>query len=399
VSAPLNPADYPRTYGTRLAGPVLLVIGVGLALAAVGLIVAAGPNGHPSRSPLSFLWVLACVTLLPCILVLICARRSKLVLSEDAIERHGVFSVRTLARCDIAGRRLVRVRANSITLLVPRGQGVKTWRLSFSSFKTDALLEAWIASLPDLDALDLSAAEAQLEADPQLGSTPEERVARLAVAKKLAQAFNAATLGAAAWGYGYPKPYWAAVLTLALLPWAAVVTVARSDGLYRILTQRNQVRPSLALPMLVPGFVLLVLSLRTGVLDVPRALSCAVVVAVLLAGAGFASDATMREQRGSALLWMLLLLSYGYGSVVLGNRLLEHSPGEDYQVAVLGKRMSHGRSTAYYLMLAPWGPRREPGEVSVSRTLYAAEMPGDSVCVHQGPGALGIGWYVVAPCW
>jgi hypothetical protein len=93
------------------------------------------------------------------------------------------------------------------------------------------------------------------------------------------------------------------------------------------------------------------------------------------------------------------MAAYGYGAVVLGNSELDAAAGRNYRVEVLAMHYSHGsRSTTYYLTLAPWGPRTRPEDVSVARNLYSATRPGEQVCVHQGAGALGIGWYVVKTC-
>ena len=398
----MNPADYPRTYRMAPWGRALIIV-LGSTLVVVGAGLVFLTSNDASRSQVSdSLLILSAALALPGLLIVISIWRSKLVLSADAIEVHGIFGVSRLARADIAGRRLVRLRyGQTQTQLVPRGEGMKTLRLSPSSLKTDALYDRWIASLPDLDALEVKAAEAQVAADPELGQSPEERLARVAGARKSANAFNVVVSCLAAWGYLYPRPYAPALLTLAIMPWVAVWVVARSNGLYRVLARRNEIRPSLAWPIFMPGFLLLIRALQdVGVLDLARALSFATGVAALLAGAAFMSDPRLHKERASAVLWMLFLLAYGYGTVVLGNRLLDRSPGEAYRVEVLGKRMSHGsRSTSYYLLLAPWGPRPKPREVSVPGSLYTDMQRGGSVCIQQGPGALGIGWYVIGRCW
>jgi len=84
---------------------------------------------------------------------------------------------------------------------------------------------------------------------------------------------------------------------------------------------------------------------------------------------------------------------------VLANSELDGAAGERYRVEVLARHVSRGsRSTTYHLMLDGWGPRVDPGDVAVAREVYELAQPGTHVCVHRGPGALGISWFEVAWC-
>jgi hypothetical protein len=68
-----------------------------------------------------------------------------------------------------------------------------------------------------------------------------------------------------------------------------------------------------------------------------------------------------------------------------------------YPAAVTGQRVSHGRSTSYYLTLSPWGPMTGAFETSVGRRLYNAVNLGDTVEVSLHSGWLHIPWYQVTP--
>lgn len=400
MSTPLVAApDYPRTYLVRLWARGLLIIVGCLAIAGgVGLYLtsARGPAGFEMPA---LLVIVVFVLFGVCLLAAVW--RSKVVLTQDAIEVHGLFTVRRLARSEIAGRRLLRVNyGQTVTEIVPNTEGVKPLKFSSSSMQTDRVLDSWLGALPDLDARETQAFEAAIASDPELGQTPEERLAHLARARKLASAFNAVTFVVSMWGFFYPRPYSAALLTAALLPWAAILLVAKSGGLYRLDTQRNDVRPNVAAALYMPGFVLLMRAvLDVGVLDWERALIYGALAAVVMGWAALMSDPTLRARRAAALALFALSCTYGYGAVVLGNFELDRAPDTEYRVAVLARHVSRGsRSTTYYLTLAPWGPRTEPKDVSVSWTLYNRTPSGGTVCVHQGPGALDISWYVIRAC-
>lgn len=399
---PTAASDYPRTYRAALW--------LRLAVSAVGaaFFVMAGALafllGGQARSPGALAGVALLVIGVAAFGAWMIAAmlRSKIVLTGDAVEVHGLIRVRRLAREGLAGRRVVSLQyGQKMLVLSAKDPRVRDFKISFSSLRTDAVWDAWIGALPDLDAQDAQALEAEVAANAELGQTPQERLARLGAAKKLANALNVTTYAVAAWGYIYPRPYALAVLALAVLPWIAILLVAKSSGLIRVDSRRGDPRPTLAIPVIIPGLVLLARAVTdVGVLDVERALIVAAMAAALLSWAAMTSDAAARARLWSAQLLLLLLLgcAYGYGAVVLGNSLLDSSPGENFRVGVLARHVSRGRNTSYHLTLDRWGPRTEPAEVRVTRDLYLQSPPGSTVCVHRGPGVLGISWYDVVGC-
>jgi hypothetical protein len=399
---PAADSDYPRTYRAAL-WLRLLVSAVGVACFALAGALAFLLGGQARSSG-----ALAGVALLVLgaaafgVWMIAVMLRSKIVLTGDAVEVHGLIRVRRLAREGLAGRRVVSLQyGQKLLVLSANDPRVRDLRISSSSIRTDAVWDAWIGTLPDLDARDAQALEAEVAANAELGQTPEERLARLGAAKKLANALNVTTYAVAAWGYIYPRPYALAMLALGVLPWIAILLVAKSSGLIRVDSRRGDPRPTLAIPVIIPGLVLMMRALMdVGVLDIERALIFAAMAAALLTWAAIMSDAAARARPWSALLLLLLLLgcAYGYGAVVLGDRLLDSSPGENFRVGVLARHVSRGRNTSYHLTLERWGPRTEPAEVRVSRDLYLQSPPGSTVCVHRGPGALGISWYDVFGC-
>jgi hypothetical protein len=382
------------------ARALVLAVGVAFVCGAAAMLLLTARRESPSAGAVPLLVVALPLGLFGAYMLL-GGLRSRVVLTVDAVESYGAFTVRRLARSDIKGRRLLQLQYGQTAVeLVPREPGTRPLKLSKSGMRTDAALEGWLNSIPDLDTQEAEAARAEIAADPELGQTPEARLASLGRAKKLANAFNGLTWAAALWGFFYPKPYAAALLVVALLPWAAVILAAKSHGLYRLDAPRNDVRPNLAAPMYLPGFVLLMRAVQdVGVLDWQLALTYAVLATCIVFLAAVRSDPTLWERRSVAVAMFGIMGAYGYGAVVLGNSQFDAAAGQDYRVQVLRMHYSHGsKSTSYYLTLAPWGPRPQPEDVSVTRALYAVTQPGGQVCTHQGPGALGIGWYVVKAC-
>ena len=205
----------------------------------------------------------------------------------------------------------------------------------------------------------------------------------------LAHALTILAIAAAGWALYDPRPYWPVVALLALLPWLALVATARRP------------KPDLYIPLMLPGCVL---GLRA-VIDVQllerwQPLLPAAVIAFVMA----VLIRLTREDREFPL-WLSLLLFvpvtafYGYGSVVLANKLLDRSSPKLYLTFVYDRSMHKvSRQMVWDLRLGPWGPRKEAESVSVPRGLYEATQIDDGVCVLLHPGAFGIRWFEVAKC-
>jgi hypothetical protein len=403
IAVPLEGFEIPRVYRPALWARALLILAASLALAFGGwflVVVIGSSNPDPEKPLLVLVSVLTGLGLLAGYL-LASALRARVVLSADAIEVRGALTGRRLARADISGRRLLQTgHGQSMTQIIPCGAGMKPLKFSRRALNTDSSFDTWLGSLPDLDAQETAASTEKIATNTEFGLTPEERLARLDSAKKVGKALIALTWATIAWGFAYPKPYAAAMLAQVLLPWLAIGLVATSAGLYRITPAGNDVRPSVWAAISMPGFVLAIRAWQdVGILDWQRAGIFAAVIAVTISLAALKSDVTLRARSSMVFVLFACACGYGFGAAALGNSLLDSAPGNRYEATVLDMHVIRGsRSTTYHLTLAPWGPRTHAQEVTVKPAVYAAAQPGRPVCVHQGPGALGISWYTISPC-
>ena len=97
--------------------------------------------------------------------------------------------------------------------------------------------------------------------------------------------------------------------------------------------------------------------------------------------------------RGAWIVMVMLSGSYGYGLVTSGDTLPDHAKPERYSVSIVGKHTTSGRSTSYYLDLAPWGPIQDENRLGVSKRLYDAAGVGDLTCLELHQGYLHAPWY------
>jgi TPR repeat protein len=331
---------------------------------------------------------------------------STIILDTDRIEYRHLFRRQRIRLDEIAGRKIQRTGNGPATLiLVPRDVGTKKFKIP-CVHRTDAVFDDWLKQLPDLDVIDakraqeeLQRSEAEIAIAPEFGRTPAQRLARLALARKLAKALHVAVIVLYVWAMVDPRPYTLVIALLAAMPWLAVVLVVGTRGLFRIDVPRNDGHPNLIHLAMLPG---LVLGLRA-FLDVdlvawtdtliPAAFGC-----VTLVVAFAAADRGLRQRLAALLVLVPFAAAYAEAAIILGNALLDRSPAEIIRVAVQDKHVESGKRTMWYLRLAPWGSRLEADDIKVAKGLYAAVAPGQIVCLHLRQGALKIGWFWAATC-
>lgn len=201
------------------------------------------------------------------------------------------------------------------------------------------------------------------------------------------------------WAVFAADPPWPLIIALAMMPWLAMLgarVVAPSRLVYRL-------RANLLAAVLLPGAALGVVGLAAdeSALDwrIPLTVTLilgvamTVLVDVALRGANLARGRTM------TLVGLFCCMSlYAYGGLSLTNARLDTASPERFRTAVLGKYITHGRSTYWHLRLPPWGPRAEPSNVEVRASVYHAVAVGSAVCVDLHRGALGIAWNLVERC-
>lgn len=390
----------PRTYGTSIGNRIFLTL-VACANAGGGLLgMIYFGMGHEMKGPgerlffvlLSFLFVALGSY------VLIYTFKSKTVLYADRIEWLGVKSVRSLRRQDIAGWRIIPTQYVSTLEVRPRSPGTKKLKISLM-LKRDAVFDGWFAGLANLDAQEREESLARVVEDHSVAATPEERAQKLAKAKKIAVVLSWVAGIASVWGWLHPRPYELAMAILAIIPGIAVILLATGGGLYQMEGRRHDARADLSLPFILPGFVLALRSVwdfefLEWLPILKLAIVGSMVLTILLVGA----DRGMRERRLAFLVFLFLSSFYTFGAMAQTNALLDRSEGQVFQTQVLAKRISSGKSTTYYFMVDPWGPRSQPNELSVSRALYQATPVGQSVCVWLRKGSLRVPWFVVGSC-
>jgi hypothetical protein len=396
-----DPAAYPRTYGLSVfANWFVSLLGLGLVslgLAGINFLILADEGRTPAGS--AILGAFCGGFALMGIYLLAVVIFYRVTLQADSIEVFEIYRRRQLRRGEIAGRsHFANARGPSAWVLMPKPGFGGTIKLSMY-LKTDKDFLAWIHSLPDLDPGKARAAERErTEAITALKNRgfSDLSIQRL---RGIARGLNFATYGLGLATFLVSDPHHLLTWTLIAMPWVGILLVAHFAPYFRFGGPRNSSLPDLSLVLITPGLFLTLSALQRMTpigREGPSLLTA--LGSALLVGVAFWYDPWLRKHLGTIALLLLLGCAYGYGAGMHVNALLDRSTAESYRVLVIGKNVSHGRSTTYQLKLAPWGPKVRGQDLTVPYSRYASTKPGDTVCMLLRSGALGVAWSEPGSC-
>ena len=333
------------------------------------------------------------------VMVIVDANVSRLELQGSVLEIFELWRVQRIRREDIASRQTLRPRNSPAQLILRfKESGRRPSKISLV-FSMDTRFDDWMRPIPDVDAMAAADLEAQIRSAPELGATPEERVARFAQASKIARC--TALLGPVLffWSALYPHPYLLILGILASLPWVCVGLMIKYPNIYRLDGTAGSRRPDLTSAFLAGGVLLAARAyFDVHVLDWPTLAPWAIAAGMLLAAsAGWANRQGPRTF-GSFMVILLAASAYGYGAATYANATFDRSAAATYHPSVLRKHSSGGRHRTYELLVGPWGPRTSAEDISVSAALYSRLSVGQPACVSVRNGALGSHWYSVSVC-
>ena len=322
---------------------------MGLFFACIGIFMGYMDSTHHASGLPGV--ILLAGTMCPGAYILALAWRSRLTIEGTRIEVRGVFKEKTADLSEIEGFRTVSSRNGSYTMLqLKEGRGTISIP---SSFDTDDDYRAYFQQIEDLDERDRKALLAQIEQQQDLGATPEERVATLKSAKTWSiLALVVSGAAALALNFGEPVLQQPSTAVLGLAPFAAVFLVLRSPLLYAVFKRKKDPRAELSFILLVAGFGFLIRMREISFVSMqPLLLLMAIAAGVVIFG--FYSSVQGGSSRGALFGLLLLAGLYGYGLITVTDTIFDRTAGVSYSAPVVGKHIVSGRSTTYYLRLAP----------------------------------------------
>lgn len=324
---------------------------------------------------------------------------SKVVLRGSTLEIVELWRTRRIRREDVASRQTIHPPRGPAQLVLrfkdPARRAVKLPLV----FSLDTQFDAWLRPIPDADAMAAAALDAEIQSAPELGSTPEERLATFERARRYARYATFAAPALFLWSALYPRPYPLIIGLLAVLPWVYVGLMAKYPGVYQLNGTAGAGRPDLS-GALIPVGALLALRAFIDVhtLDWRALTPWAVGIGALLAVSIVRVNRSGGRKWGTALVILLVSGAYGYGAAMSANAVLDTSAPTTYRPSVLRKHVSGGRNRTYELLVDPWGARKSPEDVTVPAAVFNEARVGEPICIAVHGGALGSRWYHVSAC-
>lgn len=323
----------------------------------------------------------------------------RVVLSAEGVQTIEPFRRGDLKWAQIRGRRAIRAQHGPATItLIPKDETARKVKIPLMVAR-DSTFDERLNALPDLDQQEAAESEKQLADSLYQNLTPAERSSRIEQLRARAKWLTAATVLITVAGFVVPDYRHLVTVVLAVMPWVAIGLVSHYQPLYRFAGKRNDPHPDFTNLLIAPGFVLSVRSIvEFNTLDWKPLVMLAVTGGFLLTAAAVLVDPQLRHRVWSVFFLWVFASAYGHGVGIRFDVLADKSIPTLYQTQVVGKHVTRGKSTTWYLSLAPWGPVQNVNDVRVSAARYRSTAQGEAVCLNLGPGALKIPWYQLRDC-
>jgi len=199
-------------------------------------------------------------------------------------------------------------------------------------------------------------------------------------------------------GFG-PSPYFWLIPTQVLVPWIAFALVwcfPRVISFGCSWADKYLAWSGLVLLVTLPARIAYY---YVALSSEPSALATAFIAGVTLCGLAALIDAKRlaRRERSAMVFWLLPAVLYCHAAALQLNCVLDNSPATVYRSVVIKKPLVYGDMyhPDYWLRVEPWGAEHGAKDAGVSSRTYHSVQVGDTVCVVQREGWLGMRWYTV----
>ncbi len=324
--------------------------------------------------------------------------KGRVIVTENMLSIRSTFTNRDLLFSEIKGYK-VGVEAQYIYIL-PNTHDKKRIKISTYVGKTDELIRWLSANFVDLRVENNAKEEREILDNYEYGRCEGERIEKLKNAKLTAKALNWAGGLVCAWTLFLAEPYEYAILASILVPLLSVLAAIFFRGLIKIDEKKGSAYPSVFLGILMPSCGLFLRALLDfNIYDYSNIWLPAASIALGLATIAIMATKEISFKKPqeffTVLFLVLFFFGYSYGAVVTTNCYYDESIPQNHQAEIINKRISSGKTTTYYLELAPWADQIESNEVSVSEEFYDRIETGDSVNIYLKDGVYEIPWLMV----
>jgi hypothetical protein len=328
------------------------------------------------------------------------AIRTRLILTGDHMDYRSALRTRSVDRDQIEGIRTIRAKNGSYTrVYLKDNRG--TFTIPSSITNQDGVSQ-WLQSVTNLDQRDADQITRELSNEQTISSGQADPSALLGNAKLVMYALSALAVIASFLAFRQtPSLFLPSVVVLWLLPLVGVGMLHRFPLLYGFFKQKADPRAELVPVIVIPAFGLLFAFSAGDSTHIIHSNQILIWIAVIFIAfvAAMLQPALNSVNRLGAIIGILVIGGlYSVGVIHTADTVPDHSIPQPFQAQVLDMHVSHGRSTSYYLSLAPWGPMTSVSNVDVSPRTYNQVQVGDYVCLGLYPGFLHAPWYTLTSC-
>ena len=322
--------------------------------------------------------------------------KGKVIISSDTLSIRSTFINRDLKFQEIKG---FQVEQNYIFVL-PNTERKKRIKISTYIGNSNELIMWLNSKFPDLHQVNEEKEEAEILDNFEYGRNTEERSSRLNQAKKVAKVLNWTGVLVLIWTLFKPEPYEYAILVSISLPIIATLVVIYYKGLIRIYEKKGSAYPTLFSAILMTSCGLFLRALLDyNIFDYSNIWTPSIIIGMIMIALVVFGTKEFKFKKVkdyfSFLSLTIFFFGFGYGAIVTLNCMYDESVPQTFQSKVLGKRISSGKTTTYYLELTAWSTQIESDDVSVSEEFYERIEIDDNVNIYLKKGLVEIPWFIV----
>ncbi len=216
--------------------------------------------------------------------------------------------------------------------------------------------------------------------------------------KKISTLLNWIGCLSAIWLFAYPKFYGLCVLINILIPIIGILFALNHQGKVGIDFRKWNNTPITKIDsaILFPSFALILRALiDIKIIGFTNIFIYAVIISIPLISILFYSTKEYLSGKKifTGLFWgILFIFTFGCGTAILTNALLDQSDPEFYKAKIINKNIENGKIIAYRIDIEPWGPITKNDLIRVSKTEFERLNVNDFIEIELRPGFLKTQW-------
>ena len=322
--------------------------------------------------------------------------KGKIVISENQIEKKGVFGNRKLSIKDIKGFKTDR----NYLHIIPIRKTKKRIKISVYNEGLVEIIQWLNLKFPDLDVEDKENESKTIFKNMEYGRNEKERTALLNKAKLVSRVLIWLSVPVVVWAIVKPVPYEYVIWFLILLPIISIFVIFIFRGLIIIDENNDRLRPSAYTSIFVPVFGLIMRSFADyHILNYDNVWFSSLIIGLFLIVIVFMSSVEYNKLELKQYLTLgflfLLLIGFGFGATINFNCLYDKSEPEYFDSIVLDKKIMKNKTNSYYIKLKRWGSLLDDECVYVKRELFDSLNKNDNVKIYQMKVAFDIPWFYI----